>query len=294
MKNHLWRGDIDALDAEIEVVSDLARATRKPWWWGQAVWMRALQAGMRGQFAEAQQHAAEAARQEGRRHDAQGSPVPGLFSLFLRCASGSDDASREIDAGIPAGLAALPLVGAALGLLASERGEADEARGHLQLGAADGFGGMAREWTSSCILAHFAETGANLGDRTHAATLYELLRPRAGLVASFNYYISLGAVDRYLGLLAATLGDWTHAAEHFEAALGLNTRMRAYPWLAYTQRDYAALLWKRWQETDADAAARQRAMALAQAAARTATQLGMTRLLRNTSQLLLVINRNTP
>ena len=34
-----------------------------------------------------------------------------------------------------------------------------------------------------------------------------------------------GAADRYLGMLAATLGEWERAEEHFERALELNRRM---------------------------------------------------------------------
>jgi hypothetical protein len=38
------------------------------------------------------------------------------------------------------------------------------------------------------------------------------------------------------------LERWEDAEAHFEAALAMNARMRARPWLAHTQRDFAAML----------------------------------------------------
>ena len=48
-----------------------------------------------------------------------------------------------------------------------------------------------------------------------------------------------GAADRYLGMLAATLGEWERAEEHFERGMELNRRMGAVTWLAHTAYEYA-------------------------------------------------------
>ena len=56
--------------------------------------------------------------------------------------------------------------------------------------------------------------------------LYELLLPQAG----FNVRVSrigigsMGAVEHYLGLLAATMGHLDGAVRHVEAAMRLNAR----------------------------------------------------------------------
>jgi len=47
-----------------------------------------------------------------------------------------------------------------------------------------------------------------------------------------------GAADRYLGMLAATLGLRDRAGGHFERALELNRRMGANTWLARTSYEY--------------------------------------------------------
>ena len=54
-----------------------------------------------------------------------------------------------------------------------------------------------------------------------------------------------GAADRYLGMLAATLGEWERAEKHLEAALELNRRMGAKTWLAHTAHQYARLFHQR-------------------------------------------------
>jgi DNA-binding CsgD family transcriptional regulator len=51
-----------------------------------------------------------------------------------------------------------------------------------------------------------------------------------------------GAADRYLGMLAATLGESERAEEHFERAMELNRRMGAVTWLAHTAYQYARML----------------------------------------------------
>jgi hypothetical protein len=77
-------------------------------------------------------------------------------------------------------------------------------------------------------------------------------------------------VARYLGLAATTAGRLDEAAEHFEAALAMNERMGARPWLALTQRDYARMLRHRYARGD-----RERAHGLAEAALATCRELGM-------------------
>ena len=50
-----------------------------------------------------------------------------------------------------------------------------------------------------------------------------------------------GSVDRYLGMLAATLGEWGRAEQHFEQAMALNRQMDTPTWLAHTEYEYARL-----------------------------------------------------
>ena len=57
--------------------------------------------------------------------------------------------------------------------------------------------------------------------------------------------VCYGAASRYLGMLAATLGEFDEAQGHFEHALAMNAAMGARPWLAHTKAEYALLLRRR-------------------------------------------------
>jgi hypothetical protein len=84
---------------------------------------------------------------------------------------------------------------------------------------------------------------------------------------------SVGAVDRYLGLLAATIGQLDDAERHFSEAIRLNEQMGARPWVAHSQDDLARLLLLRNQDGD-----RSRADTLQLEALETARRLGMSAL----------------
>jgi tetratricopeptide (TPR) repeat protein len=110
-----------------------------------------------------------------------------------------------------------------------------------------------------------------LEDSARAATLYQLLQPYAGRTVVIGHAAACyGALSRYLGTLATTLGRWDEAAQHFEDALDMNARMEARPWLAHTQYQYAILLLVRDQAGD-----REKAVELLEAALITARELGM-------------------
>jgi DNA-binding CsgD family transcriptional regulator len=83
-----------------------------------------------------------------------------------------------------------------------------------------------------------------------------------------------GAADRYLGLLAGTLGDHDRAVEHFEQALSVNRGMGATTWVAHTLYAHGRTLRMRGRGDDAA-----RASALLSEAATLAERVGMPTLL---------------
>jgi DNA-binding CsgD family transcriptional regulator len=82
-----------------------------------------------------------------------------------------------------------------------------------------------------------------------------------------------GSVDRYLGMLAATLGEAGLAEEHFERAMEQNGRMGASTWVAHTAYEYGRFLLGRGR------GARGQAEALLGEAATLAERIGMEGLL---------------
>ncbi|MGI8727804.1 MAG: ATP-binding protein [Solirubrobacterales bacterium] len=108
-------------------------------------------------------------------------------------------------------------------------------------------------WLAS--LTYLTDACAVLGDQTTAALVYPALEPHAGTNVMIGHLVAYqGAADRYLGMLAATLGAWQRAEEHFERAMELNRRMGASTWLAHTAYEYARLLLRRPEDDGGQAA----------------------------------------
>jgi hypothetical protein len=105
------------------------------------------------------------------------------------------------------------------------------------------------------VMTTLADTCAFLGDATRAAELERFLRQDAGRsVVAVDAWVCFGAADRALGWLAATMHRSDEAEAHFRAALGLNQRLGAMPWLAHTRHAYAQMLLDRHRPGDADRA----------------------------------------
>jgi DNA-binding CsgD family transcriptional regulator/tetratricopeptide (TPR) repeat protein len=155
----------------------------------------------------------------------------------------------------------------------AELGMQEEARRELSRVASEGLDAYRESlWLAS--LTYLTDAAAALRDEATAALVYPELEPLSGanvmIGHSVNYY---GAADRYLGMLATTLGEWERAESHFERALELNRRMGAVTWLAHTAYEYARLLVARGPGDD------DRVSALLGEAATHAEQIGMPALL---------------
>jgi tetratricopeptide (TPR) repeat protein len=163
-----------------------------------------------------------------------------------------------------------PLHRAALTCLLCDLGRTQEARVVFDDLALDAFSALYRdnEWLLGMGLA--SEACAMLRDAGAAAVLYEQLAPFAGRHAVGMAEGSIGAVDRYLGLLAATRGELDVAVAHLDAAIAINDAMGARPWSAHCEHDLAVVLRRR--DIGGD---RARADMLDTGAQSTATALGM-------------------
>jgi DNA-binding CsgD family transcriptional regulator/tetratricopeptide (TPR) repeat protein len=100
-----------------------------------------------------------------------------------------------------------------------------------------------RESLWLAALVYLTDACAALGDEATAALVYPELEPLAGTNVMIGHLVAChGAADRYLGMLAATLGEDDLAEQHFERAMELNRRMGAVTWLAHTAYEYARML----------------------------------------------------
>jgi DNA-binding CsgD family transcriptional regulator len=155
----------------------------------------------------------------------------------------------------------------------AELGMEREARRELAKLAAEGIEGLqASLWLAT--LTYLTDACAALGDEQMAAIVYPELEPLAGTNVMIGHLVACyGAADRYLGMLAATLGERERAEEHFERALEQNRRMGASTWVAHTAYEYGRLQLGRGR------GARDRAQTLLGEAAGLAERIGMKGLL---------------
>jgi DNA-binding CsgD family transcriptional regulator len=120
-----------------------------------------------------------------------------------------------------------------------ELGMHAEARRELERVRADGLDGF-RESLWLAALTYLTDACAVLHDEATAALVYPELEPLAGGNVMIGHLVACyGAADRYLGMLAATLGEWERAEDHFRNAAELNRRTGMVTWLGHTLHQHA-------------------------------------------------------
>ena len=138
-----------------------------------------------------------------------------------------------------------PLHRAALACALLDLYRYDEARSVFEEFARDDFRTFYHdsEWLLGIALA--SEACSLLNDTSAASDLYRQLVPYSGGHAVGSGEGSIGAIDRYLGLLAGTLGRLDDAEAHLIAAIKVNDEMGARPWTAHCSHDLATVLRRR-------------------------------------------------
>lgn len=121
----------------------------------------------------------------------------------------------------------------------------------------------------------FADAVDLLQDRPWAEVLYGLAAPYVGTNCTLGVASFFGAVDHWLGVLAAAVGRYAEAAGHLEAALERHRAMRSRPLTALTELAYGSVLSQLGDAADAG-----KAREYAESALRTADEFGLTAIKR--------------
>jgi tetratricopeptide (TPR) repeat protein len=254
-------GELSAADIELEQMAQAAERLRQPAQQAFVLVCRAMRALLVGSFAEAETFTNDALELGRRAHPM----VDVYFRLqlyVLRREQGRLDELEGIVRRSVEESQAYLIWPCVLADLYAKLERESEARQVFDALARDNFESLPLDEEWALGMALLAEVCAYLGDADRARVLYGLLLPSAGQNVYGAVEASVGAADRYLGLLSGTQGDWAQAARHFEGALALNERMGASPWLAHTQEDYARMLLARDEPGDRDGAAQLVAQAL--------------------------------
>ena len=275
---HFWRaycslelGDIPVTDVEIDAYAHVADELQQPLRICIAIGFRAMRALMQGRFADSERLAQEALAIG---QHLQTENAAGIFGLQMFTLRREQGRLKELEPVVRYFVQQHSAAGAwrpGLALIYSELGRAQEARTEFEHLAQHDFADLPRDVLWMGCMTYLSDVCTFLGDRTRAATLYQLLLPYAGRnVVISSAAACYGALSRYLGALATTLEHWDVAERHFEDALAMNARMEARPWLAHTQYQYAMMLLTRDQPGDSE-----KARELLRAALDTARELGM-------------------
>jgi DNA-binding CsgD family transcriptional regulator/tetratricopeptide (TPR) repeat protein len=107
-------------------------------------------------------------------------------------------------------------------------------------------------WLAS--LTFLTDAAAAAGHRELASLLCPELAPLTGTSIMIGHGVACyGAADRYLGMLAATIGDSQAAGRYFDSAYELNREMGATTWLAHTAYEHGRLLLREGEDDRAQA-----------------------------------------
>jgi tetratricopeptide (TPR) repeat protein len=286
---HLWtlvaqarRGEVDAVDQEIEELTARADRLRSPSfaWWGPA--LHAMRALMDGRFEEAERLGGEALG-IGQNFEAQW--TLGQFGALLFGIRLFQGRMGELEEAVRAQMAQNPdLINWPLALahLLAEEGRVDEARAVFDTLAERDFADIPRNPAWQLTFWQLTEICALLGDARRARIVYDRAPSDDSEVIFLGPgIVCAGATARSLGLLATTMSRWDDAERHFEAAIDLESRMDAPPYLARTQFEYARMLLMRGTPGD-----RERATELLEQATIVARELGMRSIIERSEPLL--------
>jgi tetratricopeptide (TPR) repeat protein len=272
-------GDMPATDAAIDVSARLVEERQQPFELCLTIGLQTTRALMQGRFADSERLAQEALAIGQRLQTENAAGIFGLQMFTLRREQGR---LKELEPVVRYFVQQHTVAGTwrpGLALIYSELERTQEARAEFEHLAQYNFTDLPRDALWMACMTYLTDVCTFLGDRARAATLYQLLLPYVGRnVVVGNATACYGALSRYLGALATTLGRWDEAAQHFEDALAMNARMDARPWLAHTQYQYATMLLARDQSGDPSTSsgqAREKAVELLKAALVTARELGM-------------------
>jgi DNA-binding CsgD family transcriptional regulator len=269
------RGEMTALDQEIDSLGVLAQRTGLPLARWHVLRSRASRAHRLGRFDAAEQTA----------HMARGilpadqHAMTEMMYWSLMVMVGTDrgrrpDAAEEMErmvvGGPPIGRAVVARLDIALGDVDAARAKFDYLRPRL----AD----LPRDvrWLGTMVCA--AEVAAGLGDEPTATLLYDRLLPFDGIMTGAPVAF-VGPLSETLGWLALGLGHLDLALAHFTAAGEMSARCDTPPSLARARLGLAETLVRRGDDLD-------RARAIARQARDGARAIGMARILVRADALL--------
>jgi class 3 adenylate cyclase len=268
----LEAGRIQEVDREVPIYDRESAQLRQPNYKRYALIRLAMKELLGGRFENVERLLARFSP-ETARHGLEPNTLQafGVVTFALRRDQGQlegvEDSFRRFVEQYPA----VPGWRAGLAVLLMELDRRDEARREFELLAEDDFAAIPEDANWVTTMALLSEVAAYLEDVPRAQWLYDHLLPYADRnIVVGGGWTCHGNCERFLGLLAHTLGRYEAADRHFRAARRANASIGAHPLVAVGRYEHARLLVDRGAPGD-----RERANDLLGQSLETAYDLGM-------------------
>jgi class 3 adenylate cyclase/DNA-binding CsgD family transcriptional regulator len=238
-------GDMEGVRRELSVIGDLADRSRSPGAMAVCSVGTCMLAAMEGRYEDAERLFAQYLPHVQRSQEPTLLMAMAAQAYDIRRGQGRLGELEQILLGQIEQNPEVRLGWAALAYLCLETERPDQAREWFERLACNDFADIKSDWYWLSTVTLSAVITGRLGDRRRAALLYDMLRPYAARSIVVGFFLCTGSASLPLGELAATMGRWKDAKQHFKVALEMNARIGARPWLARTQYGYAAMLQER-------------------------------------------------
>ncbi len=262
------QGNIAQVEADLKQLDQLAAMLRQPLRSGTVLRIRIALALLRGELGEVDK-LTEAVRELANTQQVFiANRLEAVQTTVFHILSGNYDDAVQTMVGQMA-IDPEPGLRSILALAYIEAGRDAEARFEFNQ-AIEHAQGEQFEYPVISRLTALARVSVGLGRTQDAQEVYDRLLPFSGQMASLVFFLSFGAVDAYLGLLATLLARWDDAERFFDAGIRLNEQCGALPFAATARYDYAQFYLARQYEGDVE-----KALDLLNRALETAQKLGM-------------------
>ena len=239
------RGDVPAADRVLRRHRELAEARRQPAARRDAEMWAAMQAMLAGNFDHAEVVMDRARDLAETAHDPDADTVWWIQRYWWLI---EQDDSAELGGlvepyeELAARYPQVPAWHAALAMLHARRGDEAAARAEFEVLAAGDFATVPRDAVWLNAITYCAETAAFLRDVDRARVLLRLLEPyRDRFVLIDRAIVCKGPAGRFLGLLAATVGDTDSAVAYLRDAVARHDAVGAHPLAERTRADLSTV-----------------------------------------------------
>jgi class 3 adenylate cyclase len=243
----LAAGEIEAVDRELPIYSREAMELRQPNYRRYALMRRAMKELLAGRYENVERLLAQFSP-ETARHGLEPNTLQafGVTTFELRREQGQlEDVEASFRTFVDQ-YPAVPAWRAGLAVLYMEQEREEDARREFEQLAENDFEAIPVDANWVVAMALLGEVAAYLKDEPRAAWLYDKLLPYAGVnIVVGGGWTCHGSTERYLGLLAHTLGRYEAADRHLRAARRANANLGAHPLVTLGRLDHARLLMDR-------------------------------------------------